>query len=153
MSEVAKLAPETETSVRNAIAQIDEILAEAVHYGPAVVNVLSALRTSLVATHRQSVDTILTVQQAAERVRTPVTPDEMRRYVAEGVRVHATTITKELVRRHILAGLVLLVVVAAAGFGAGWLSRGDGVAQACATRGEIHQGSHGGQYCSIWLTQ
>ena len=109
------LAPETDATVQNAIAAIDEVIAEAEHYGNAIQYPLKVMRVHMQAQQRLLVDATLTIGAAAERAANPMTKDQISLLAYEMANKSHDAVTRLIVaenRKQLTYGIVGGVVLA-----------------------------------------
>lgn len=87
-------------------------------------------------------------------VRPLIGPDDLAK-LARASANGADRRAAELARTHNWRTLAVLAVVGLCllltGIGTGWLARGDGVARACVSGGEIRADKDGRKFCVFWL--
>jgi hypothetical protein len=115
----ATLAPETEATVRSAIAAMDDVIAEAEHYGNAIQYPLKVMRAHMQAQQRLFVDAALTIEAAAARAADPLTKDQIAQLAYEMASKSHDAVTRLIMAENrkwltygILGGVALAVVLA-----------------------------------------
>lgn len=110
-----ELAPETDATVQDAIAAIDEVIAEAEHYGNAIQYPLKVMRAHMQAQQRLLVDATLTIGAAAERAASPMTTDQISLLAYEMANKSHDAVTRLITaenRKQLTFGIVGGVVLA-----------------------------------------
>ena len=123
----ATLAPETEVTVREALAALDQIIADAP--GDPIRYPLMVLRTHLEAEHRLFVDGALTINAAVEAAKRPINEDDLHRIerassqgAVQGAHHHAVAFVAEQARKRLYEYVSIGIVAIIVAFGGGWLT-------------------------------
>ena len=139
----------TDTAVQNARAALDEQIETARVVRDPMLPTLAALGEFARALERVE-------QRVSDFCPTLSDRDlnQIARSAAHGASERAGTYSRILTWRTLALACAVGFVLSLASFGAGWFARGDGVPQACVSRGVIHQEEKSGaQYCVIWLNK
>jgi len=114
----ATLSAETEASVRSSIAAMDEVIAEAEHYGNAIQYPLKVMRDHMRAQQRLFVDAALTIEAAAQRAGNPLTQDQIAQLAFEMANKSHQAVTRLIVAENrkwvtygILGGVALAIAL------------------------------------------
>ena len=107
------------SQVRSAIAAMDDVIAEAEHYGNAIQYPLKVMRAHMQAQQRLFVDAALTIEAAAARAADPLTKDQIAQLAYEMASKSHDAVTRLIMTENrkwltygILGGVALAVVLA-----------------------------------------
>ena len=157
MAELA-LAPEAETSIADALSELDMIIADPANYGQAIAQPLKAIRATVAAQHRMFVDGSLMFQAAMEAAKRPIADEDLAKMrvaaangIYQGAQQFAYTMIEEAIEVAFKKWLWVAsasaaggaILILACGIGLGWLWWGP---DSCGPQPK------GGYACYRWVT-